>query len=257
VLVSCGVFTEGTDLPNISCIIDAGPTMSLGKHLQKLGRGGRPLYPPGHDIDTAEARLVAIRESAKPNFMVLDHAGNFYRNGRMDRNVPWELCDGKEIIEKAREKHEKAKVSFTCNECGRVFSGQLYCPACGVKVKKAGKMKDYIDADLVSMTNEQFSKIETTITAREMKDFYLGVLHWAREPRTKKRKSDPTTPRRKDGFAAVIFKEKYGDWPPSDWIHDDVRKPSIETLNYIRGQNIRYAKRKEKEAKEAKEAVSE
>lgn len=252
VLISCGVFTEGTDFPNVQCIIDAGPTMSLGKHLQKLGRGGRPLYAPGHDISTVKGRLEAIHESEKPRFMILDNAGNFYRNGRMDRNVPWELCDGKEIVEKAREKYEKAKVSFTCDNCGRVFGGQLYCPDCGTPVKKTGKMRDYVDAELVGMTNGQFAKIETTITAREMKDFYLGLLYWAREPRTKRRKSDPDQPRRKDGFAAVLFREKHGIFPPRDWQFCDPKKPSIETLNYIRGQNIRYAKGKAKEAAESK-----
>lgn len=251
VLLSCGVFTEGTDFPNVQCIVDAGPTMSLGKHLQKLGRGGRPLYASGHDISTVEGRLAAIRESDKPRFMILDNAGNFYRNGRMDRNVPWELCDGKEIIEKAKEKYEKAKVSFTCSECGRIFSGQLYCPACGTPVKKTGKMRDYVDAELVGMTNGQFARIETTITAREQEEFYLGVLHWSREPRAKKRKSEPSSPRRKDSFAAVIYKQKYGEWPPDDWRYKTPKKPSIETLNYIRGQNIRYAKGKAKEAAEA------
>lgn len=248
VITNCAVFTEGTDLPGIEVIIDAGPTKALGKHIQKLGRGTRPLYAEGYDLGTVEGRLAAIAASSKPRFLVLDHAGNFYRHGRIDRNIPWELTEGKEIVEKARKQRERSPVEFTCDECGKVFAGQLYCPACGTKVPIRGKMADYAEGDLVKMTNGQFEKIEEAITAVDQKRFYLGILHWCRQPRAKRRKSDPTQPRRKDGFAAVLFKQKFGDWPPGYWASLDPVAPDHETLNYIRGSNIRYAKRRAKEA---------
>lgn len=44
VLVNCGVFTEGTDIPNIDCILLARPTRSRNLLVQMIGRGMR-LHP--------------------------------------------------------------------------------------------------------------------------------------------------------------------------------------------------------------------
>ncbi|RDA91671.1 hypothetical protein CP533_0061 [Ophiocordyceps camponoti-saundersi (nom. inval.)] len=44
ILVNCGVFTEGTDIPNIDCIVLARPTRSRNLLVQMIGRGMR-LYP--------------------------------------------------------------------------------------------------------------------------------------------------------------------------------------------------------------------
>ena len=44
VLLNCGVFTEGTDIPNIDCVVLARPTKSRNLLIQMIGRGMR-LYP--------------------------------------------------------------------------------------------------------------------------------------------------------------------------------------------------------------------
>ncbi|KAI9805974.1 MAG: hypothetical protein M1825_000588 [Sarcosagium campestre] len=44
VLLNCGVFTEGTDIPNIDCVLLARPTRSRNLLVQMVGRGMR-LYP--------------------------------------------------------------------------------------------------------------------------------------------------------------------------------------------------------------------
>ena len=41
VLVNCGVFTEGTDIPNIDCVLLARPTRSRNLLVQMIGRGMR------------------------------------------------------------------------------------------------------------------------------------------------------------------------------------------------------------------------
>ncbi|PUU72209.1 hypothetical protein B9Z19DRAFT_1012006 [Tuber borchii] len=55
VMVTCGVFTEGTDIPNIDCIILARPTRSRNLITQMIGRGLRKLENTGetdcHIID--------------------------------------------------------------------------------------------------------------------------------------------------------------------------------------------------------------
>ncbi|KAK6507433.1 hypothetical protein TWF481_005866 [Arthrobotrys musiformis] len=48
VLVNCGVFTEGTDIPNIDCVLLCRPTRSRNLLVQMIGRGMR-LHPGKED----------------------------------------------------------------------------------------------------------------------------------------------------------------------------------------------------------------
>ncbi|KAJ2854955.1 DEAD DEAH box helicase, partial [Coemansia erecta] len=48
VLINCGILTEGTDIPNIDCVMMARPTRSLGLFQQMIGRGMR-LFPSKDD----------------------------------------------------------------------------------------------------------------------------------------------------------------------------------------------------------------
>ncbi|KAI0445928.1 P-loop containing nucleoside triphosphate hydrolase protein [Xylaria telfairii] len=62
VLVNCGVFTEGTDIPNIDCIVLARPTRSRNLLVQMIGRGMR-LHPDKtncHIIDMISSLATGI-----------------------------------------------------------------------------------------------------------------------------------------------------------------------------------------------------
>ncbi|KAL2867163.1 DEAD/DEAH box helicase [Aspergillus lucknowensis] len=48
VLLNCGLFTEGTDIPNVDCVLLARPTRSRNLLIQMIGRGLR-LYPGKKD----------------------------------------------------------------------------------------------------------------------------------------------------------------------------------------------------------------
>ncbi|KAL1964405.1 hypothetical protein VTN77DRAFT_6963 [Rasamsonia byssochlamydoides] len=48
VLINCGLFTEGTDIPNVDCVILARPTRSKSLLIQMIGRGLR-LFPGKKD----------------------------------------------------------------------------------------------------------------------------------------------------------------------------------------------------------------
>lgn len=60
VLLNCGVFTEGTDMPNIDCILLARPTKSRNLLVQMIGRGMR-LYPGKTDCHVID--MVASLET--------------------------------------------------------------------------------------------------------------------------------------------------------------------------------------------------
>ncbi|KAI4096331.1 MAG: hypothetical protein LQ344_001157 [Seirophora lacunosa] len=62
VLLNCGVFTEGTDIPNIDCVLLARPTKSRNLLVQMIGRGMR-LHPSKmncHVIDMVASLDVGI-----------------------------------------------------------------------------------------------------------------------------------------------------------------------------------------------------
>lgn len=60
VLLNCGVFTEGTDIPNIDCVLLARPTKSRNLLVQMIGRGMR-LYPGKSDCHVID--MVASLET--------------------------------------------------------------------------------------------------------------------------------------------------------------------------------------------------
>jgi ATP-dependent helicase IRC3 len=62
ILLNCGVFTEGTDMPNIDCVLLARPTKSRNLLVQMIGRGMR-LYPGKtdcHVIDMVASLATGI-----------------------------------------------------------------------------------------------------------------------------------------------------------------------------------------------------
>jgi DNA repair protein RadD len=85
--VNMNMLTTGVDNPACDFIIDLQPTTSTGKHVQKYGRGTRPLYAPGHDLNDTSSRLAAIYHSGKLNCLCLDFAGNTARLGPINDPV--------------------------------------------------------------------------------------------------------------------------------------------------------------------------
>ena len=60
VMLNCGVFTEGTDIPNIDCVLLARPTRSRNLLVQMIGRGMR-LHPGKEDCHVID--MVASLEA--------------------------------------------------------------------------------------------------------------------------------------------------------------------------------------------------
>ena len=67
VLCNRSIFTEGTDLKGLTCIVDNAPTSNKSLFLQKIGRGVRPAADAEVDkYDTAKERRESISKSSKP-----------------------------------------------------------------------------------------------------------------------------------------------------------------------------------------------
>jgi len=83
-LVNNEVLTTGTDLPNADCLVLLRPTKSSSLYIQICGRGARPVYAQGYDLETDEGRIAAIANGTKKNCLILDYAGNIERFGAVD-----------------------------------------------------------------------------------------------------------------------------------------------------------------------------
>jgi DNA repair protein RadD len=148
VIVNCGVFTIGVDIPHLKTIIMARPTKSYNLFIQMLGRGTR-IYP------------------GKEFCRILDHAGNVQRHGFINEERD---CD----LEPVKEK-EYRQSPIICRNCYGVFMLQdieqkAICPLCGEKftldeLKKCRETKQ-IDGDLVEIK-------ELTIEEKARRDIKL------------------------------------------------------------------------------------
>jgi DNA repair protein RadD len=86
-LVNNNVLTTGFDFPGIDLIIVLRATTSSVLWVQMLGRGTRPDYAKGFDLNTTEGRLAAIGASEKHDCLVLDYARNTQRLGPINDPV--------------------------------------------------------------------------------------------------------------------------------------------------------------------------
>lgn len=88
-IVNDGILVVGFDCPFIDHLVILRPSKSIVRHVQLLGRGTRPVYADGYDLDTIEGRLEAIEASEKHFCYVSDFGGNLDRLGPInDPKIP-------------------------------------------------------------------------------------------------------------------------------------------------------------------------
>jgi superfamily II DNA or RNA helicase len=125
VLCQVDICGKGWDCPELECLVDAKPTMSLARWLQFIGRGLRIERGIGNLIE-AQALGLPIH---KKEILLLDHAGNVLRHGMPDEDREWSL-DGAEGVK--RVSNDTVAPVRTCKACWMVFrSNQQQCPSCG------------------------------------------------------------------------------------------------------------------------------
>lgn len=86
-IVNNNVLTTGFDEPGIDMIVVLRPTASPVLWVQMLGRGTRPVFIPGFNLDTIKGRIDSVAASSKHNCLVLDYAGNTKRLGPINDPV--------------------------------------------------------------------------------------------------------------------------------------------------------------------------
>lgn len=151
-MVNNGILTTGFDFPAIDLIVMLRPTQSPGLWVQMLGRGTRPLYADGFDIETTEGRLAAISNSQKRNCLVLDFAGNTRRLGPInDPVVP---------KRKGSSVGGQAPVRI-CENCGIYCHASLTaCPECGFTFPRSVKFGAHAGTDALIRDVEEAPQVE-------------------------------------------------------------------------------------------------
>lgn len=141
------VLTTGYDDPSIDFIGMLRPTASAVLWVQMLGRGTRPVFADGFDLDTTEGRLAAIAAGPKQNCLVYDFARNTKRLGPINDPV---------IPHKKGEKGGDAPVKL-CQECGIWNHASVRaCAYCGAQFPALQlKITQNASTDVLIKTTEQ------------------------------------------------------------------------------------------------------
>lgn len=143
-LTNCDLFGEGFDVPGVEVVSLARPTMSLGLHLQQVGRALR----------TAEGKTHAI---------IIDHVGNWERHGLPDTPRTWTL----DARERRKAKDDPDLVAVTsCLNCFLVFERKLLpkCPHCGhVREISERSKPEHVDGDLTELDLKALAALRESV----------------------------------------------------------------------------------------------
>jgi superfamily II DNA or RNA helicase len=212
VVCNCAVLTEGWDRPEVSCLVLARPTKSLGLYLQMAGRVLRP--SPG-----------------KIDALILDHAGAVFQHGFPDDPIEWTLAEDRRAenkVHSARGQY-KAPELTTCPECSAVrFEGQP-CPVCHWRPVVKAEAVEIAEGELGRVERNR-SVVSPMHTADEQRAFYAQLLWIAYEKSYR------------CGWAAHKFKEKFGDWPRPQMRYAVPILPTDAVRAWVRSRQIAYAK---------------
>ena len=198
VVCNYGVLTEGTDIPNVSCIVNCRLTQSLALWLQMAGRGLRS--SPG-----------------KRDCIIHDHGGSARLHGRPEDQQGWTL---ERTADKQRAKAaaiipvDKVRV---CPDCGRVHESSALVCECGYVFKVAE----------IRESSGQLEKL-TEFTAASPAKRKADYMRWLWEAENFRRKDGkPYSP----GYAYAKFKAKYGINPVFAWQHE-YKQNKLRTLTH-------------------------
>ena len=221
VLVNVGTLVAGFD-SDVRCIIDAAPTKSDIRHVQKLGRGLR----------TAKG---------KDHLIILDHAGNLVNLGFPDDIEIDSLDTGdKQEAAERKEKQEKEKKEKKPKECAKCHhmkkAGEHECPKCGF-VPKFIENVEVADGELSAIkTSNKFTKNDKQRIYSELKGY--------------QRERALSGKNLTDGWVSNTYKDMVGVWPRG--LRETPAQPGEQVRGFIKHKAIAWAKSKNKMKSAAK-----
>jgi DNA repair protein RadD len=220
VLCSVGVLGVGYDEPRAACAILARPTLSLSLHIQQAGRVLRPF-------------------DGKTDALILDHAGNVLRHGRVeDFKPPERLLDVDRDSDK-KSRHERAEL-VPCSACETVYPrSSRVCPACGhIRVRLTRVC--VVDGELRALDLDDNPQAANEPSDEDVRMFHRMMLHACESRGWKPGRAYFLTLRRfrlRDGFK--LPREWRFDLPTGPdadagrWLQNELRRQTIAYRNRV------------------------
>jgi DNA repair protein RadD len=214
-LISCEVFTKGFDVPDVMCGVSARPyRKSLSSHIQQMGR--------------------VMRASPGKSFALwLDHSGNVLRfmgdTVEIFQDGCTELDDGKRESKARKEPTPQQREQIRCS-CGYVMlAWQTKCPGCGRERKRQAAIES-LPGQMVEIDGKAANK---RFSWEQKQQFMAGLRGYAQQ-----RGYQP-------GWCAHQYHAKFGVWPNDPRLKVPAGPVTLEVQNWIRSQQIRFAKTKQ------------
>lgn len=211
-VASVGCLIQGVD-EDVRCIIDAQPTKSEMRHVQKWGRGLR----------TA---------NGKDRLIGLDHAGNTLslgmvtdiRHDHLDTRKPGEKGD-------AYEGERPAPKPKKCEKCHAVIPpGRQVCPMCGERIKVPSGVTAR-EGELVLFGAGSKKPKKEKPAKDDKQSFYSQALGLAQERNYA------------EGYAAHLYRSRFGVWPQG--LAKVTAFPTRRVREFARQRRIEYLKQKQ------------
>jgi len=216
IICNVNIYTEGVDMPDVSCVIIARPSRSLVFHLQSIGRGLRPKPDGG-------------------NCLIIDHAGNCLRMGWAETDFDWSLDEFETIYERSAANDDKPKeqndTKYICSNCGTIFDHSPRCPKCGEPIERHGKKLEAAKGELTLFRPKKEKKEKGP--ERNKQEWYSMFTFVANKKGYQR------------GWIAHKYREVFGVWP-KDLSHHAL-PPTADFNNYMKHLAIKNRKRREKE----------
>ncbi|KAF3396467.1 putative mitochondrial ATP-dependent helicase irc3 [Penicillium rolfsii] len=241
VLLNCGLFTEGTDIPNIDCVLLARPTRSRNLLIQMIGRGLR-LYPGKEDchiIDMVASLATGVLSTPTlfglhPDEVLNKSSVEDIREGRAEDTLP----KPSEDAVAARENDGDVNIQFTKYD-------SIYDLLDDTRSER--HIRSLSANSWVRVGDEKYLLSDSSgwLTLEKEKDMY-NVYHVMRFTNPMTETSQFTRPRRiasgtdletavraADTYASSKFDERYiASWKP--WRQNPATAGQIQLLNKAR-----------------------
>lgn len=231
VLVNCFLLSYGIDIPRVECIVLARPTRSVVLYLQTIGRGMRPF--PGKD-----------------SVIFIDHGRVADNLGHPHIDRYWSLI-GKNANLVAREEtahlitQEQHRNCAECSASWLVSEDGPRCPSCGWTPAPRAMGIRTLDAELLESN--------ATKVAEQRDEFFAMSCQWFASRWPERWKTKPGSGR---WWAWIQTKTKFklaeDTKIPQRYWTARLQDPSLEVSGWLKSQQIRWAKHRQKLAREAK-----
>lgn len=215
-LISADILTRGYDQTDVEHVILARPLKkSFSSHVQMVGRGARPHLGK---------KFCVIQDNAGNWLRFAESWGELYEHGAQSLES--------DADKKARkEPSDKEKTAAKCPRCSALWPAHSdTCAHCGLVrerkssvVEVAGEMREIGARQKAEKYSPEYKR-----------DFYAQLLGYALA-----RGNNP-------GSAYYRYKAKFGVGP--SMAKPEPKTPGLEVIQWVRSQNIAFAKSREKVA---------